>query len=43
MAVQVVGVTFWDPFIRVTHWLLAAAVLFDWVTDEPLRLYNWVG
>ena len=43
MAVQVVEVRVWDPFIRIAHWLLAAAVLFNWVTDEPLWLHNWVG
>ena len=36
-------VSVWDPFIRVAHWLLAAAVLFDWITDEPLWLHNWFG
>jgi cytochrome b len=36
-------VTVWDPFIRIAHWLLAAAVLYNWVTDEPLWLHNWIG
>jgi cytochrome b len=36
-------ITVWDPFIRTVHWLLAAAVLFNWITDKPLWLHNWVG
>ncbi len=33
----------WDPFVRVFHWLLAAAVLIDWFTDDPLWLHTWLG
>jgi cytochrome b len=33
----------WDPLIRITHWLLAAAVLLNWVTDSPLWLHTWGG
>jgi cytochrome b len=33
----------WDPFIRVFHWLLATAVLVDWITDEPLWMHTWLG
>src|SRR3954447_17953964 len=40
---QAIAVRVWDPFSRIAHWLLAAAVLFDWVTDKPLWLHNWVG
>jgi cytochrome b len=33
----------WDPLIRVVHWLLAAAILVDWATDEPLWMHSWLG
>jgi cytochrome b len=33
----------WDPVIRATHWLLAAAVLVDWLTDEPRWMHVWLG
>jgi cytochrome b len=33
----------WDPFIRVFHWLLAAAVIIDWITDEPRWTHIWLG
>lgn len=33
----------WDPYVRVSHWLLASAVLIDWVTDEPRWLHVWLG
>ena len=40
---QAIEVRVWDLFIRVFHWLLAAAVLIDWFTDEPLWLHTWLG
>ncbi len=33
----------WDPVVRVSHWLLAAAVITDWITDEPRWLHVWLG
>jgi cytochrome b len=33
----------WDPFIRVSHWLLATAVVIDWFTDEPRWMHVWIG
>jgi cytochrome b len=33
----------WDPFIRIAHWLLAVAVLLNWLTDRPLWLHTWSG
>jgi cytochrome b len=33
----------WDPFIRAFHWLLAAAVITDWITDEPRWMHVWLG
>jgi cytochrome b len=33
----------WDPFVRISHWLLAGAVLVAWVTDEPLWLHTYLG
>ncbi len=33
----------WDPFIRTFHWLLAAVVLIDWITDEPRWMHVWLG
>ncbi|MBO0754217.1 MAG: cytochrome b/b6 domain-containing protein [Bradyrhizobiaceae bacterium] len=33
----------WDPYVRLSHWLLAAAVLTDWVTDEPRWMHVWLG
>lgn len=33
----------WDPFVRVSHWLMAAAVLVDWITDEPRWMHVWLG
>jgi cytochrome b len=40
---QIAEVLIWDPFIRLFHWLLAATVLIDWFTDEPLWLHTWLG
>ncbi len=40
---QVTEVRVWDPFVRLFHWLLAAAVLIDWFIDEPLWLHTWLG
>jgi cytochrome b len=33
----------WDPFIRISHWVLAAAVLTDWVVERPIWLHSWLG
>jgi len=33
----------WDPIVRTFHWLLAAAVLVAWFTDEPLWMHTWLG
>ena len=40
---QAIEVRVWDPVIRVFHWLLAAAVLIDWATDEPRWMHLWLG
>ena len=40
---QVVEVRVWDPIVRAFHWLLAAAVLIAWFTDEPLWMHTWLG
>lgn len=40
---QVTEVAVWDPFVRITHGLLALAVLVDWFTDEPRWLHVWFG
>ena len=40
---ETVGVRVWDPFIRVFHWLLATAVIIDWITDEPRWMHIWLG
>jgi cytochrome b len=37
------SVPVWDPFVRVSHWLMAAAVLADWITDEPRWMHVWFG
>jgi cytochrome b len=37
------SVLVWDRFVRVFHWLLAAAVLVDWFTDEPRWMHVWLG
>ncbi len=42
-ATQTVEVPVWDAFIRVSHWLLALAVLVDWFTDEPRWMHVWFG
>ena len=42
-SVRAIEVRVWDPLIRSSHWLLAAAVLIDWVTDEPLWMHSWLG
>jgi cytochrome b len=42
-SMQPVEVRVWDPLIRSAHWLLAAAVLIDWITDEPLWMHSWLG
>ena len=40
---ETVEVRVWDPFIRVSHWLLAIAVFVDWFTDEPRWMHVWLG
>jgi cytochrome b len=40
---ETVEVRVWDPLIRVSHWLLAIAVLVDWFTDEPRWMHVWLG
>jgi len=40
---QAIEVRVWDPLIRVFHWLLAAAFLIDWATDEPRWMHVWLG
>ncbi len=40
---QVLEVRVWDPLVRMVHWLLAAAVIVDWATDEPLWMHTWLG
>jgi cytochrome b len=40
---QAAEISVWDPFVRVFHWSLAAAVLVDWFTDEPLWMHTWLG
>jgi cytochrome b len=40
---QVVEIRVWDPFVRLAHWLLAAAVIIDWITDEPRWIHVWLG
>lgn len=40
---QATEIRVWDPFVRISHWLLAAAILIDWFTDEPLWLHTWLG
>jgi cytochrome b len=40
---QVIEVRVWDPLVRSIHWLLAAAVIVDWATDEPLWMHTWLG
>jgi len=37
-------VRIWDPYLRVVHWLLAAAVLLAWATGEGWGLWHeWLG
>ncbi|MGD0023211.1 MAG: cytochrome b/b6 domain-containing protein [Xanthobacteraceae bacterium] len=40
---QTIEIRVWDPFVRILHWSLAAAVLIDWMTDEPLWMHAWLG
>ena len=40
---KTVEVRVWDPFIRVSHWLLAAAIFVDWFTDKPRWMHVWLG
>jgi cytochrome b len=40
---QALEVRIWDPFVRISHWLLAAVVLIDWATDEPRWMHVWLG
>src|SRR5262249_34701508 len=40
---EAADVRVWDPFIRVFHWLRAAAVIIDWITDEPRWMHIWLG
>src|SRR5690242_14724959 len=36
-------ITVWDPFVRVSHWILAVSVIVAWFADEPLWLHTWLG
>ncbi len=36
-------ITVWDPFVRISHWILAASVIIAWFADEPLWLHTWLG
>jgi cytochrome b len=40
---QKAEVQVWDPFVRASHWLLATAVIVDWLTDEPRWMHVWLG
>ncbi len=40
---KAVEIYVWDPYVRVSHWLLASAVLIDWATDEPRWMHVWLG
>jgi cytochrome b len=40
---QVMEVRVWDPLVRAVHWPLAAVVIIDWFTDEPLWMHTWLG
>jgi cytochrome b len=40
---QVMEVRVWDPLVRAVHWVLAAGVIVDWFTDEPLWMHMWLG
>jgi cytochrome b len=40
---QVMEVRVWDPLVRAVHWQLAAVVIIDWFTDEPLWMHTWLG
>jgi cytochrome b len=42
-SLQASEVPVWDPYIRVSHWLLAAAIAIDWITDEPRWMHVWLG
>jgi hypothetical protein len=42
-SVKSVFVPVWDPFVRASHWLVAAAILVDWITDEPRWMHVWLG
>ena len=33
----------WDAAVRLSHWLLAALVLFEWVRDDGDRLHRVLG
>jgi cytochrome b len=40
---KAVEVRVWDPFIRIAHWCLAVAVLWNWISDRPLWTHTWIG
>src|SRR4051794_39457742 len=42
-SMQATEIRVWDPFVRICHWLLATAVLVDWITDEPRWMHVWLG
>ena len=33
----------WDLLVRVSHWAVAALVIFDWVRDDGDRLHRIAG
>ncbi len=41
--VKSASVLVWDPLVRISHWLMAAAILIDWITDEPRWMHVWLG
>jgi cytochrome b len=40
---QVLEIKVWDPFVRISHWLLAGAILIDWFTHKPMWLHSYLG
>jgi cytochrome b len=43
VSARAIEVRVWDPLIRVIHWLVAAIILVDWLTDEPRWMHSWLG
>ncbi len=43
MVTNAASIRVWDRVVRVTHWSVAALVLWDWYEDSGGPLHRWLG